>query len=638
MSNIASDSRKGNKKARLIHYYGDDQVLRPCIVADQADDPEVIYQCTKIVSRENLKWRDPVRAAIWKAIWAHVSEHGAAIDLPTLKEAFAKDSPESFDADFVAGRKLQGAGSTRYQTGILRTHLEHLHHIAQEAEQMEATKIYARIGSAKSSDDAVNVGGKMLWGLRDAAEYFAAEKARIWGSDAGASEAKPATADAPKDLPNFPILIVTATGKMPAPRRVENTKAMLEFHNITVKYNVMTRTREITIPEFPSACSDTSANTALAFVHELAAKYGLQPSTEGLERHLALLQSHCHPVADWIRSKPWDGTFRVGDLMDTLEINHPEGRDAEKDKNMMFRLLQKWLLGGAKSALQPLSAKQGVKVQGMLVFPGLQGKAKTRWFESLVPEDSGWFLDGVRLDPDDKDSVAKATSRWLIELGELDATFRRTDISAIKGYLTSGQDVYRAPYDRCNETHIRRTIYCGTVNDMRYLRDDTGSRRFWTIPVTQVHPEMVEKIDLQQLWAQAASWVDAGEQHWPEKDLEAWLNDWNLTFEEQSPAVLAFIAQWKKDPMKRSDMTAKKVGNNTIRESLSQTFGKVGRSEMASITTYMRRVWGLQPRLLHGVDQWEIMPKTQQTDAAGTLIDAAHRFQNADLDEAVKDL
>jgi len=63
----------------------------------------------------------------------------------------------------------------------------------------------------------------------------------------------------------------------------------------------------------------------------------------------------------------------------------------------------------------------------MLVMQGPENSGKTQWLLHLVPPShrGTWAADGLLLDPSNKDSVQQVTGHWLVELGELDATFRR---------------------------------------------------------------------------------------------------------------------------------------------------------------------------------------------------------------------
>jgi predicted P-loop ATPase len=146
----------------------------------------------------------------------------------------------------------------------------------------------------------------------------------------------------------------------------------------------------------------------------------------------------------------------------------------------------------------------------VLVFQGVQGAAKTRFFEWIAMI-SCLFGEAVCLDPRNKDSVIQSTNVWLCELGEIDATMKK-DIPALKGFLTTAVDKYRPPYGRNELSFVRRTSFVGTVNDPEYLVDQTGNRRFATIPLkptvrldvtTQIHT-----FDARQLWAQVQQIVN----------------------------------------------------------------------------------------------------------------------------------
>jgi len=213
-----------------------------------------------------------------------------------------------------------------------------------------------------------------------------------------------------------------------------------------------------------------------------------------------------HPVAEWVASKPWDGVSRLDDLFSTLIFAEEHQRFGDLLR-MQFR---KWLVAGGKCLTADHNSAKGIDVQGVLVLQGPQDIGKTRWFKSLVP-DSSWIAEGVTMDPSNKDSVIEATSSFIVELGELDATTRKADVAMLKSFLTRDVDEYRSPYGRKREAYPRRTLYGATVNPSEFLVDQTGNRRYWMMPCADIiHPD---HIDMQQLWAEACV-LAKSEGHW----------------------------------------------------------------------------------------------------------------------------
>jgi putative DNA primase/helicase len=74
------------------------------------------------------------------------------------------------------------------------------------------------------------------------------------------------------------------------------------------------------------------------------------------------------------------------------------------------------------------------------------------------------FLEGQTLNPAEKDSVLTAVSHWIVELGELDATFKKADIAQLKAFVTKTSDKVRRPYALKDSSFPRRTVFAGTVN------------------------------------------------------------------------------------------------------------------------------------------------------------------------------
>lgn len=296
---------------------------------------------------------------------------------------------------------------------------------------------------------------------------------------------------------------------------VENVEALLKAYGVSIRLNLMTHEVEHTFAHGFAVANDAVRNAAEAQVREWCRLHGVskgQPFADQMS--LIIGRNYYHPVADWIRSKPWDGRDRILDLFDSLTLDPTFQAEHEEHAH---RILEAWLVTAAKAALLPASATKGVRAQGVLVLQGAQGKRKTQWIMALVPKDTDWAQDAVTLDPHNRDSRQQVTSVWIAELGEIDSTLKK-DMAALKAFITSDCDTYRKAYARAAERVARRTVLAGSVNLDEYLVDDTGNRRFWTLKVTECNPD--HGIDLQQLWAQAAhianteperGWLNAAE-------------------------------------------------------------------------------------------------------------------------------
>jgi predicted P-loop ATPase len=65
-------------------------------------------------------------------------------------------------------------------------------------------------------------------------------------------------------------------------------------------------------------------------------------------------------------------------------------------------------------------------------------------------------------------------------------------------------------YGRQTRRHPRQCVLAGTTNNTKYLRDVTGARRFWPVPVGVIDLEAFRLI-VTQLWAEAAHLEAMGE-------------------------------------------------------------------------------------------------------------------------------
>lgn len=178
------------------------------------------------------------------------------------------------------------------------------------------------------------------------------------------------------------------------------------------------------------------------------------------------------------------------------------------DEKFLYSLLRKWLLQAVKLAYNGGS----IKPQSILVLQGPQGIGKSRFVSWLLPLPE-LVLTEQSIDPANKDSVIKCTSRALVEISEMGRSMRDKDL--LKQFFTSSIDTYRAPYDRDTVSHPRRTSFIGTVNDDTFLIDRTGERRYFALPLIFIDWTQLDTLPQDILWGEiyAAAVVD-GERYW----------------------------------------------------------------------------------------------------------------------------
>ena len=297
------------------------------------------------------------------------------------------------------------------------------------------------------------------------------------------------------EVPELVEFEKTSNGRIMA--TTDNYEALMKGHGIECYYDVIKKRIDIEIPNF-KPISDLKDEALLVEVENLCIK-NFVPH-QRVRDAMKIIAKEVNPVAAWIDSNPWDGVSRIDDFCNTVK---------SKDITLKNMLMKKWLLSCVAAAFE----EGGVALEGLLVFQGSQGLGKTLWFKRLADFNKGWLCEGATLDPKDKDSVKKAVSHWIVELGELESTFKKADINQLKAFITSRSDEMRLPYDRSFTNYQRRTAFFASVNEPEFLMDGSGNRRFWCIKVTDIDPH--HGIDMQQMWAEVkATLYQPGVKNW----------------------------------------------------------------------------------------------------------------------------
>lgn len=306
---------------------------------------------------------------------------------------------------------------------------------------------------------------------------------------------------------------------------LENLKIILRCYGFNVRYNEITKREETTLnnKSFNGGDSDNIAISKITSVCIIN-----QMSVTHLQTYLLDIayENTYNPIIEWVESIKWDGESRLKDLEETIETL------TSFNQELKSLLLRKWLISAIASAYNRTGE---FRSKGVLIFQGKQSVGKTSWFKKLIPFSANCntaVKDGVSLDVANKDSILKVISHWIVELGELDATFKKSEIAQLKQFIGEQIDIVRRPYAKKESYYPRQTVFCGSVNDEEFLKDPTGNVRFWTIPVTWLDYD--HGVDMQQVWAEIAHYYHVGEQWWLTQEQEKILECSNASFVEEN--------------------------------------------------------------------------------------------------------
>ena len=278
----------------------------------------------------------------------------------------------------------------------------------------------------------------------------------------------------------------------------EQFAEFIEKCGYSIKYNQITHNFEFYGFDKGESQEHLAENVPQILVDKLKKQYSkvnIQTVINYITRYAT--RNKFNPVLSAIQSVKWDGVDRVGKIYEIFRI------PADTEEGIYSRIfIFKWLKQCVCALFNDIENPYSLDI--ILVFLGKQGIGKTRFFEMLALN-SKFFGEGICLDPRDKDSIIQATSKWISELGELGSTMKK-DMDSVKAFLTKSTDEYRTPYGRASLHYPRMTSFVGTVNDEQFLIDQTGNRRFVTIPLpldlvidynTQIKP-----FNALQLWSQ----------------------------------------------------------------------------------------------------------------------------------------
>lgn len=296
-----------------------------------------------------------------------------------------------------------------------------------------------------------------------------------------------------------------------------------------VRRNLITGKVEITdMP--PKYSPEEAVNTLPVLLWDMMKPLQIKGGNiTAIQKGLGVLadENRFNPVLDMLQTTDWDGMNRLPVLLDILNI---EGG------SFYALLVRKWLIQCVALVHNTIPGYLEA-AEGVLTIQGDQGIGKTMLFRKLAVKPE-WFAEGVTLDMKNKDSIIQATGVWIAELGELESTLKKEQTS-LKSFITQKVDSIRAPYAAEKVDRPRHTSFGATVNPERFLKDDTGDRRFWVVPVHRIDLDKLLELPpdwFAQLWEEVYIWWMRDPQGFRLSCMEReHLNELNQQFREMLP-------------------------------------------------------------------------------------------------------
>lgn len=227
-----------------------------------------------------------------------------------------------------------------------------------------------------------------------------------------------------------------------------------------------------------------------------------------------------NPVKEYFDSaeKEWDGDDRLHNVFsDYLGVEKTPATDLIADI---------WFRGAVAKAYNPM-----VKFDFVLDLVGGQGAGKTTFLQKIAP--LGYYTDQF-LSFTDKDDFAVMRRSLIVNDDELTAT-SNSSFEELKKFVTLQMFEYRKPYGHTAERFPKNFVMARTTNELYYLKDKTGERRFLPIHVSKAAQKFHPVTDLtaeyvKQLWGQVVSDYRKNRSFYLPEEAEAVLNEQRENF------------------------------------------------------------------------------------------------------------
>lgn len=296
-----------------------------------------------------------------------------------------------------------------------------------------------------------------------------------------------------------------------------------------------------------------------------------------------------HPLKEYLDGlPPWDGeTDYIGRLAAMVHVKEsphsPLQQDKSRERNDLSEtpvrfadILKRWMVSMIAAALD-----ETVVNQVILTLIGRQGSYKTSFMQHILPPVlSEYYTTKSNSSRMTKDDLFTMTENLVINLEEID-TMPPSELNQLKAMVTQRYVDERRAYGR-NKVHLPHVAsFVATGNNLQFLTDDTGNRRWLPFEVEDIDSPWEADIPYEGIYSQTyALYQDINFRYWfTDKEIQQ-LRGHVQQFEVPRPEYELILTYYRKPVgLERGVYTTSsqiigRFGNTSLRLSLQ----KVGRA------------------------------------------------------------
>jgi hypothetical protein len=328
---------------------------------------------------------------------------------------------------------------------------------------------------------------------------YAKAREHGWRDEARPEEFQNLTVSEPNERLPFPAFVRDGKGRIEAV--IENVREALlrpDVCGMDIRYDAFRDEIVYGVPGQPDkwvAFKDENY-TDLRFT---LAALGFKPVGREMVRDVVVWVSKHRKVDSaqvWLSGLKWDGVSRVEGFYATYFGVGASPYTTAVSRYIWTAMAGRVMVPGCQADMVP-------------ILTGAQGQGKSRGVRAMVPDDTFRELSFHQ----DEDARARLMrGALMVELGELTGLKTRA-IEEIKAWITRPKEDWVPKYQEYPTTLLRRCVIQGTTNDVEFLNDPTGARRWLPLEVGDVDVEGIAR-DRDQLWAEALLLHTAGGVAW----------------------------------------------------------------------------------------------------------------------------